>query len=207
MKADSLKEAYQVGQKIRELYNGDYETAINMDDELYQDMRQWTHAYYMFCECGIREYDIPQKVKAWRYGKINGEMSYNYRDDRPEKGISVMQVKGGEKTNTLYEAINGGDIIYLTGYLLPWHGADGEPLLVACKEITQEEYNMGASPKGEIKKRRERMKFKFSIEIEVDQIWIDDGLTANGIKEELGYFIEERLIPYAVEGEIKATIK
>jgi len=89
-----------------------------------------------FFEAGRAGYELPTYGTGWRYGAIpESGRSYNYRDDRLERGVSVMQLDGGEKIKTLAElnSLSTRPIVRVSGYVNPSDcGGDGEPLLIAC---------------------------------------------------------------------------
>jgi hypothetical protein len=80
-----------------------------------------------------------QYVTGWRYGEIpeNGR-SINFRDQKYEKGVSLMAIDGEEPTGAarLYEAFNslGKQKIRVGGWLVG-RGGDGEPLVILAEEI------------------------------------------------------------------------
>jgi len=49
-------------------------------------------------------------------------------------------------------------------------------------------------------------KFKFKVEIEVAQLWIEDGVTSVTLKERMQKLLED-LIPHAYHSEVKVTVK
>lgn len=79
----------------------------------------------------------PKAVIGWRYGDIpDSGVSHNYRDDKDEKGVSFMQIKGGEENGGfagLAHREDGTVINVCTGFLSPWTGSDDEPLLIRPK--------------------------------------------------------------------------
>lgn len=96
-----------------------------------------SHAPGVFFEAGRLGHDFPAWVTGWRYGNIpECGQSYNYRDNRPEDGVSVMEIDGGEQTQDKISAFfvaNGRPVVKVAGYLNPYRrGADGEPLLVCA---------------------------------------------------------------------------
>ena len=94
-----------------------------------------------FFECGYQGYDFPEYVKGWRYGDIpESGQSYNFRDQLPEHGVSVMEIYGIEnndvdKVSMMFIASQNRPVTKIEGYLNPYKfGSDGEYLLVSAKE-------------------------------------------------------------------------
>jgi hypothetical protein len=100
---------------------------------------QWSDAKTRFFEAGFYGDDIPQIVRGWRWGKIpEAGKSTNFRDNRYEKGISLMALEGEKSTQgaSLYQTFNaqGKKKVWVEGYYVG-RGADGEPLVIDAKEI------------------------------------------------------------------------
>jgi hypothetical protein len=79
-----------------------------------------------------RGYDLSTQpdVSGYRYGSIpEGGVSYNYREQMLERGLSLAAVDGGAPV---------GSVIFFAdrpkyevrGLLLPWTGSDGEPMVL-----------------------------------------------------------------------------
>jgi hypothetical protein len=95
---------------------------------------------------GLRGCEPLPLVKGWRYGRLpeadeftGCRCSYNYRDQEPEAGVSLMEVDDGPETQDKISAmfIDTGNRppVRVQGYLLPWRGSDGEPLVICAREI------------------------------------------------------------------------
>ncbi|HUW12293.1 MAG TPA: ATP-binding protein, partial [Anaerolineae bacterium] len=81
-----------------------------------------------------------RKVRGWRYGKLSDEgRSRNYREESMERGVSLMALDDGDKTADTVSAmfIEAGNrpVVWCEGYLLPWRGSDGEPLIIGATEV------------------------------------------------------------------------
>lgn len=51
------------------------------------------------------------------------------------------------------------------------------------------------------------MKWKISIELDVDKVWVEDGFDLNEAwKETIKGYFEELMLPYASEGEVKCKL-
>ena len=95
-----------------------------------------------FFDCGYYGCDFPEYVSGWRYGNIpESGRSYNYRDQKPEHGISVMEIYGIEnsdidKVSLMFISTQNRNVVKVAGYLNPLKfGSDGEYLLVDAKEV------------------------------------------------------------------------
>jgi hypothetical protein len=134
---ESLINAYNRG---RELQGKSYEDIVY--GGLVPEYYFYDSLTNFFFDCGYSGADLPQWVSGWRYGNIpEGGKSYNYRDDRPEYGVSVMQVDGGEQTQDKISALfiaNGRPSVKVAGWLNPLEkGSDGEPLLMGAVTIAE----------------------------------------------------------------------
>jgi hypothetical protein len=96
----------------------------------------------LFLNCGLRGLDMPRWVTGWRFGHIpESGRSYNYRDSKPEKGVSVMALddddaRPADKVSALFIAAERRPVVKVAGWLNPFAtGSDGEPLLVGAVEI------------------------------------------------------------------------
>jgi len=95
-----------------------------------------------FFDCGYYGHSFPEIVHGWRYGNIpESGRSYNYRDQKPEHGVSVMEVYGLEngstdKVSLMFIGTQNRNVVKVAGYLNPLKtGSDGEYLLVDAKEV------------------------------------------------------------------------
>ena len=93
-----------------------------------------TPALATFFDLGYAGKPLPEYVTGWRFGAIpESGISYNFRGNRPEKGLSIMAIDGEEPTDDakLYAIFNHskGDIVRVGGWLVGF-GSDGEPLLI-----------------------------------------------------------------------------
>ena len=83
-------------------------------------------------EEGVESDTLPIWTVGWRYGNVpQSGQSYNYRDNRSEPGISMMQVEGSaDEPDGSFELFNS-DLprVRLNGWLSARTGSDGEPLL------------------------------------------------------------------------------
>lgn len=87
---------------------------------------------------GALGYAMPEWVTGWRYGKVPAcGYSYNFRDQRPEAGVSLACVDGvGDTSDGTYALFNGAQVkVRVGGYMLRDTGSDGEPLVVAAVEM------------------------------------------------------------------------
>jgi len=98
-----------------------------------------------FFECGYKGYEFPQYVQGWRYGNIpESGQSYNFRDQKPEQGVSVMEVYGlkngvVDKISLMFIGAQDRGVVKVEGYLNPFaYGSDGEYLLVDAKEVNND---------------------------------------------------------------------
>lgn len=69
-------------------------------------------------------------VSGYRYGNLpDSGLSYNYTDDRSERGLSLASLDGGKEIGS---SIWFADrpITTATGLELPHKGSDGEPLIL-----------------------------------------------------------------------------
>jgi hypothetical protein len=95
----------------------------------------WQAAY----QVGYAGCDSLPKVRGWRYGHLPASgRSYNHRDEHVERGVSLMALETGEETQDAISAVfiaQGREQVWVEGYLLPWRGSDGEPLVIDAREI------------------------------------------------------------------------
>ena len=132
----SYQAAYNKGVELK---NTDINTIIY--NGLAPDSYFFDFTLNFFFECGRQGCEFPEYVSGWRYGTVPaGGQSYNYRDQRPEHGVSVMEVDGVangsiDKISMMFIAM-GRPTVYVEGYLNPYaNGSDGEYLLVDAKEM------------------------------------------------------------------------
>ena len=103
------------------------------------DSMMMSHDLSTLFDIGHHGQDLPEYVEGWRYGEIpeNGR-SINFRDQKYEKGVSLMALDGEEPTGAakLYETFNshGKRKIRVGGWLVG-RGGDGEPLVILASEI------------------------------------------------------------------------
>jgi hypothetical protein len=134
--------AYKLGRKLQ---------GKNWEEIVDQDLAPWQYAAHstlnLFFESGLYGLGLPQWVTGWRYGRIPDaddfgcSYSYNYRDDKPEVGVSAMQVI--QRDGTVLDTQDKISAMFITGkrydiegWLHFRRGSDGEPLLVGCKYAT-----------------------------------------------------------------------
>jgi len=98
------------------------------------------HTATAFFECGIEGHEMPRWVTGERYGKIPaGGVSRNWAADSAERGLSIMRLDGtpepmGPVGNAdIYRSLFSGPLVRVAGWLLPWTGSDGEPLLAGAE--------------------------------------------------------------------------
>ncbi len=90
-------------------------------------------------EIGHSGKDFPEHVVGWRFGKIPEKgQSTNFRDNKYEKGISLMALEGESPTDSakMYQVFNAKNKnqVRVSGFLVGY-GADGEPLVLGAKEL------------------------------------------------------------------------
>lgn len=104
--------------------------ALNGDMRCYR-----TGALTAAANLGFENIDISkcESVIAYRFGAIpeNG-ISYNYRDNECERGLSVAWLKGHKKEakNRNMAEFADREVVRVEGLLLPVTGSDGEPLIL-----------------------------------------------------------------------------
>lgn len=97
---------------------------------------------YEFLRAGAIGRAMPVWVTGWRYGGLprdrEGDVrpSYNYRDQQPERGVSLVAVDGGApcRSFAVLEAKKRG-VVRVGGFLVEDTGSDGEPLVVGAVEL------------------------------------------------------------------------
>lgn len=96
-----------------------------------------------FFEAGRLGREMPSWARGWQYGHVPATgVSYNFRDQRPEAGVSMMHVDGcAYEPDGTYEIFNGTSVrVKCEGWLVTHKsGTDGEPLLVGAVEIKVEQ--------------------------------------------------------------------
>ena len=104
----------------------------------YWDGVDGTLANYIF-EQGLKGVEIGPFVFAERIGNAPERgYSLNYRDQTGELGVSVLGLldpsKGFVKQNdSTFELFNDGERRFVGGFLTPYKGSDGEPLLIGIQ--------------------------------------------------------------------------
>lgn len=104
----------------------------------YWDGSDGTLANYIF-EQGLKGEEIGPFVFAERIGNAPERgYSLNYRDQTGEQGVSVLGLldpsKGLVKQNDgTFELFNDGERRFVGGFLTPFKGSDGEPLLIGIQ--------------------------------------------------------------------------
>ena len=108
--------------------------AINRHGMRYPDdmVGYYTPALQIALELGQRGIDLSVQptVTGYRYGTMpEGGLSYNYADDRSERGLSLAAIDGQDEVgSSVWFA--GRAKVTVTGLLLPYQGSDGEPLVL-----------------------------------------------------------------------------
>jgi hypothetical protein len=127
-------------------YLGSFDIGYNSDDNytFFDFMNEYDidEICEMFFQMGKEKMERPVRATGWRYGEFTDYgRSNNYRDNKLEKGISLMEVYvNGElkdKASTasaLWFEDSGKERIEVTGWWTPdvW-GTDGEPLMLLAK--------------------------------------------------------------------------
>ena len=141
--------AYRYGEHLRDKY-GASKRAIDWYTELDEIFEGKSVESFVlsdsvsskaFFDAGLLGYSKPKMVFAQRIGLIRDiGKSYNYRDQRWEKGVSVLGVYEGNKfknqNDGSYEVFSNGKKYIVAGLRISNTGADGEPLLVKAKIIS-----------------------------------------------------------------------
>lgn len=127
-KADNVHNAYEVSAALGDDLCHDLYLCYDMAAEL------------LFFNAGLYGKSEPVVATGWRYGNVPAcGFSYNFRDDYPEAGVSVMAIDNGDETQDKiscgFIALEGRPVIKVKGYLHYETGSDGEPLLVNAIEI------------------------------------------------------------------------
>jgi SPP1 gp7 family putative phage head morphogenesis protein len=163
---------YNAGIKLKEDIEKEYPGLTSKSEEhiartvLYGDNKKLSDDYssytmahperYAIMTAGFKGEEIPPVKIGWRYGDIpESGASRNYRDQKAENGVSVMQIEGGainkgfagaghSKNKTVINIVVGRHI---------GTGSDGEDLLVGVKHIR----------KITADKKNKKQKFKYEI--------------------------------------------
>jgi len=130
--------AYEIGQQAAAC-------GINNFDELvyssyWKEIDRMNSTALVFLSAGMCGAEMPYMVTGWRYGHVPAiGHSYNYAADRPEQGVSLMAVDGGQTAVDLISTAflsAGRPVVRVRGYLNTIEtGSDGEPLLLDAVEI------------------------------------------------------------------------
>lgn len=141
--------AYQAGVKYRDAYSklrkaGEVDTRYDPIEYMLYYHYSKDETFYLddldssyFFTCGFEREPKPEIAVGYRFGKF-GKKSYNYRDDRPEQGVSVFYVEGETVDHTVVSTTTlwwGGDVYRVNGWLMnDVYGSDGEPMILPCWE-------------------------------------------------------------------------
>ena len=83
-------------------------------------------------ELGTKGVDLSdaQDVTGYRYGAVPAHgLSHNYRDDRSERGLSLVAINGHKPVASVVWFCDRKRV-RVSGLLLPYRGSDGEPLVL-----------------------------------------------------------------------------
>ena len=140
--------AYGLGRFLHDKYNGkidysneDYEKEYPEFGELsLNDIFASSNTAQYYYECGTNGLHLPEHVFARRIGLIpESQLSYNYRDDTLEHGVSVLGLydKSGfkEQNNGTYRIFNDGKEYVVEGFYGGLKGSDGEPLITRARAL------------------------------------------------------------------------
>lgn len=127
-----IRRAYDNGEAMAAKYRGDLNECVRREDVI-----TWDDAVDKSWEAGF--FGRPRLVwcEGWRYGDApEAGKSYNYRDSRPEPGVSMMAVvtEDGEELGTrdgvsAVFCAAGRSVVRYAGWLVGY-GSDGEPCLL-----------------------------------------------------------------------------
>ena len=130
---------YRVGASLRA------QGRVSMD-EVWSDVFGWWQPSdaddwvdVAWFEAGIAGREMPKWVTGWRYGSVPTRgLSYNYRDERCERGVSMMQIDGEcDQTDGTFALFNSArPRVRVGGWLIEARGSDGEPLVVGAVELS-----------------------------------------------------------------------
>ncbi len=141
---DDYKKAYLLGLQAHQAGTDNLRDAMN-DQKLFEVFYRFDDNEKEFFITGLLGAEMPYPVIGWRFGNFS-ICSRNYRDDRPEIGISMAVVnKVGttqDKLSLSFIAISKNhDIKFMRGYLITrGTGSDGEPLVFCATKITKNDY-------------------------------------------------------------------
>ena len=102
------------------------------------------HGFY---EAGRQGHELPQWVRGARFGDIPKEgVSWNYRENTPEHGVSMVSVEHPDFSNYQWadmglgpgQRISQRPLSKYEGWLLPFRGGDDEPLMVGLRPEAQQ---------------------------------------------------------------------
>lgn len=89
---------------------------------------------------GVKGKDISAQptVTGYRYGEVPEDgISFNYREQESERGLSMASVEGAEESGITKWFFNGhGKKVQVSGILLPYTGSDDEALILATDYLT-----------------------------------------------------------------------
>jgi len=141
------EKAYELGKSLKTKFDADdLNTAMRYYDSEITDIIESNINIYdsnllWLVDLGFQGYEKPEIVTGWRYGNLpKGGYSYNYREDRKEKGCSVawLDNQNSETIDLVSLAFiaDGRSLVHVRGYLNPMSkGSDGEPLLMYAHKI------------------------------------------------------------------------
>lgn len=143
--SEYLMKCYNLGVKLSNKYNDIQYAWINEEVEELMGFASNSDNDYLFFVAGFNNAEIPTWVSGWRYGKApeNGK-SHNYKDDKPEMGVSMMEVitqdkktlKTQDEISKLFIITDNREVYKYEGWLnTVKRGSDGEPLLYGVKEV------------------------------------------------------------------------
>lgn len=143
-----IESAIATGRKIRiVMEREDWDMHELMNEWAHGDIAQEIGAYPNHCDWewwGMMEAVAkgwePRIVRGWRYGEIPADgRSFNYRDNEPEDGVSLMELEDGcgsqDAISAMFIEAQDRPIVWCEGYLLPHRGSDGEPLICGARKI------------------------------------------------------------------------
>ena len=135
------KAAYEIGKRAALSGLTSFDEAC--DSDYWPVIDKMDRVETAFFNIGLSGAEMPFEVKAWRYGKMPATgWSYNYRDGFAEDGLSVMECEGRKTQDALGAMFfTARPRVFVRGLLNTRKtGSDGEPLLLAAVEITEDEY-------------------------------------------------------------------
>jgi hypothetical protein len=137
--------AYNAGKRLGERFQhkqAAFLDALASDLDVPHDFLDFGMDGYFF-DRGFNGESAPSRfVFAERIGNLPGRgVSYNYRDERHEKGVSVLGLLDPDlglvsQNDGMFEAFNPSrNRNYIGGWLIEETGSDGEPLLLGAKQF------------------------------------------------------------------------